>query len=140
MPDPSYGPSIVVQSRDSEIGHPDESEIDSMTPIESAEAHHQPRQAGQRIKLLRSVVVLDSRLIRTFKAKLVRNIDNFGDTGEMRCEALDVASIESHTGLDEVQEMLLHFAALNVFLFVFLLSESGKMFSETVVYLSVCTP
>ena len=70
----------------------------------------------------------------------MRNLDNFGDTGEMRCEALDVASIESHTGLDEVQEMLLHFAALNVFLFVFLLSESGKMFSETVVYLSVCTP
>jgi hypothetical protein len=70
----------------------------------------------------------------------VRNLDNFGDTSEMRCETLNVASIESHTGLDEVQEMLLHFAALNVFLFVFLLSESGKMFSETVVYLSVCAP
>lgn len=57
----------------------------------------------------------------TFEVELARDFVQFQDAAEMRGEMLDIAAVETLTGLDEVQVVLLELPSLHrFFLCIFL--------------------
>ena len=59
---------------------------------------------------------MERQCVLTFMVKFPRNFLQFRNAPEMRRELLDIPSIESLTGFDELQIMFLKFSFLDRFL------------------------
>ena len=63
-------------------------------------------------------MIMERQCVLTFMVKFPRNFLQFRNAPEMRRELLDIPSIESLTGFDELQIMFLKFPFLDRFLFL----------------------